>query len=60
MRGEICIGYWEKKEQERCRLCGWEEESWKHAVKVCIREGKGEGRERILEYWRKMEGKRDG
>lgn len=41
--------YWEGEENRRCRICGWVEESWEHVVEVCIREGKGGGREEILE-----------
>lgn len=41
--------YWEGEEDRRCRICGWGEESWEHVVEVCMREGKGGGREEILE-----------
>jgi len=35
--------YWEEEERRKCRLCGNEEESWKHVWKRCTRE-KGERR----------------
>lgn len=38
--------YWEVEEKRRCRLCGWEEESWEHVVEVCM--GEGKGKEEIL------------
>ena len=41
--------YWEAEEKRRCRLCEWELETWEHVVKECMREGEGDGRERILE-----------
>lgn len=37
--------YWECKEERKCRLCGWEEETWEHVVEVCMREEEeGEGK----------------
>ncbi|EZA62834.1 hypothetical protein X777_01148, partial [Ooceraea biroi] len=40
--------YWEREEDRRCRLCGWEEETWEHVVGVCKGEGGGGGTEEIL------------
>lgn len=41
--------YWEGEEKRRCRICGWAKESWEHVVEVCMGEGKGGGKEEILE-----------
>lgn len=40
--------YWEEDEKRKCRLCGWELESWEHLVEVCMEEGRGRGREKIV------------
>nr|XP_034194028.1 uncharacterized protein LOC117610568 [Osmia lignaria] len=29
--------YWEKEEKRRCRVCGWERETWEHVWKGCRR-----------------------
>lgn len=42
--------YWEveeKRMQKKCRLFGWEEESWKH-VEIYTEEGQSGGKEEIL------------
>ena len=41
--------YWEREEERRCRLCGWELESWEHVVEICMGERERGGRERIRE-----------
>lgn len=49
LRNEMKKGsYWEIEEKRRCRLCGWEEESWEHVVEVYMGEGKDGGKEEIL------------
>jgi len=40
--------FWEEEEKRKCRLCGWEEETWEHVVEVCMRE-EGDGKKRIVE-----------
>lgn len=40
--------YWEGEEKRRCRLYGWELESWKYVMNVYMGEGKREGREEII------------
>jgi len=62
--------YWEEEEKRRCRICGWEEETWEHVVEICMREGDEGGREKILrilddsgngEKWmRKLQERRNG
>lgn len=40
--------YWEREENRKYRICGWEEETWEHVVEICMGEGAGGGREEIL------------
>lgn len=35
--------YWEKEER-RCRICGWAEETWEHLVEICMEGGEEGGR----------------
>jgi len=39
--------YCEDEEKRRCRICGWEEETWEHVVEVCMREGEKGKKENI-------------
>jgi len=39
--------FWEG-EKRKCRLCGWEEETWEHVVEVCMGEKGGSGKEMIV------------
>jgi len=39
--------FWEEEEKRKCRLCGWEEETWEHVVEVCMRKEGGGGKMRI-------------
>lgn len=32
--------YWEQAEERKCRICGWEEETWEHVLERC-EEGRG-------------------
>nr|XP_034195024.1 golgin subfamily A member 6-like protein 6 [Osmia lignaria] len=44
--------YWEKEEERKCRLCGWEEETWEHIWERCAvggEERKEEWQERVRE-----------
>jgi len=35
--------YWEGEERRKCRLCGYEEESWEHVWERCRKWGEGGG-----------------
>jgi len=57
--------YWEDEEKRRCRICGWEEETWEDVMEVCMREGE-EGEERKYKdtkrqwKWRRVDEKAAG
>jgi len=40
--------FWEEEEKRKCRLYGWEEETWEHVVEVCMEKEGGSGKEMIV------------
>jgi len=45
--------YLEEEEKRRYRICGWEEKTWKHVMKVCMMEGEWGKRKNIKDTRRK-------
>jgi len=46
MRGGM---YWEKDEERKCRMCGMEEEDWKHVWDECVDWGVGRSWDEMME-----------
>jgi len=40
--------FWEEGEKMKCRLYGWEEETWEHVVEVCMRKEGARGKVKIV------------
>lgn len=61
LRGEMRgAKYWEREEKRRCRVCGYEEETWEHVWERCSGSlGEGGWQENVKEILG-AEGKKEG